>query len=552
LKGNEVVRIVSGKDDAVEDANGQVSVSRPDLELVYLESNQIVGLRFTGIDIPQGATIVEAFIQFTASDQSSNNDAPLVIQAEATDDSPAIRPLEYNLSSRPKTAASVSWQPGPWLQSGAAEENQRTTDISPILQELFDRPGWAPGNAITLVITGRGKRLAKAFDGEGTAAPLLHVAFDNRGTINHFSAHPQTSKPGEPITFSWSASDATSASLSCTLDVTGDGKADYAFERCDEPLSQEHSYPIAGRYTALLEASNRNGGLKRMAVTTTVTTPSSVVIGAAGDIACDPELPKHDGAEGAAEACHMKQTSDLLLDLGVDAVLALGDNQYGGRWFWEWQESYGSTWGRLKDITYPIPGNHEYGMAGAKRYFEYFGEAAGDSSKGYYSFDLGDWHLIALISNCSQVGGCWAGSPQEVWLREDLAVHTNRCTLAFWHHPRYSSGDHGSHPFLSPLWQALYEHGAELVLSSHDHSYERFAPQDPGGNEDLHRGIRQFVVGTGGKDHRPFTETQANSEVRHSGTFGILQLRLHPESYDWRFVPEAGAAFTDSGNGVCH
>ncbi len=475
-----------------------------------------------------------------------------MLHAEATDDSPEIHPLEYDLSSRTKTAASVLWEPEPWLQAGHAGASQRTTDIAPILQELVDRPGWSPGNAATILITGRGRRVAEAFDGDRTTAPLLQITFDDRVSIDRFTVSPQASKPGEPVTFSWSASEATGELLSCTLDVNGDGEVDYTFERCDSTTSQKHSYSMAGLYQARLEVFSRKGGLKRTAITATVTTPTSVVIGAAGDIACDPEVPKYNSADGTPDACHMKQTSNLLLDLDVDAVLALGDNQYGGRWLWEWQESYGKTWGRLKEITYPIPGNHEYGMDGAVRYFEYFGDAAGDPSRGYYSFDLGTWHLIALNSNCSEVGGCEAGSPQEIWLREDLAAHKTRCTLVFWHHPRYSSGDHGSHPFLEPLWRALYEHGAELVLSSHDHSYERFAPQDPDGNKDVHRGIRQFVVGTGGKDHRPFTETQPNSEVRHSGTFGILQLRLHPESYDWRFVSETGTGLNDSGNALCH
>ena len=189
---------------------------------------------------------------------------------------------------------------------------------------------------------------------------------------------------------------------------------------------------------------------------------------------------------------------------------------------------------------------------GAAGYFDYFGTAAGRRSPGYYSFNLGRWHLIALNSECAQVGGCATGSPQERWLRADLAAHPARCVLAYWHKPRFSSGMHGNNATYTAFWHALHGAGADMVLVGHDHDYERFAPQTPHGRADPARGIRQFVVGTGGKTHYGFRTIRANSQVRNSRTFGVLRLALHPSGYDWRFVPEPGKTFTDSGHGSCH
>jgi len=184
----------------------------------------------------------------------------------------------------------------------------------------------------------------------------------------------------------------------------------------------------------------------------------------------------------------------------------------------------------------------------------YFGAAAGEPKKGYYSYDLGEWHIIVLNSECADVGGCNAGSAEELWLRQDLKAHPAACTLAYWHKPLFSSGAaHGDDPEVKPLWDALYAANADVVIGGHDHHYERFAPQDPSGNPDPQRGIREFVVGTGGKNsHRRLASPERNSEVRQADTFGVLKLTLHPTSYDWEFVPETGKTFTDSGSGTCH
>jgi hypothetical protein len=248
-----------------------------------------------------------------------------------------------------------------------------------------------------------------------------------------------------------------------------------------------------------------------------------------------------------------EQTAGLL-DAEAGAIAALGDLAYENGSRQDFADCYGPTWGRHKQRTYPVPGNHEYFTAGAAPYFEYFGARAG-SSGGYYSYDLGRWHVIALNSNCEHVaGGCGPGSPQEAWLRADLAASTADCTLAYWHHPSFSSGaQHGPSNRMTTLLDLLYAHDAELLLFASEHHYERFAPQTPGGDPSP-IGMRAFVVGTGGAlGAYPFRDPSAvNSEVRAEGVRGLLRLTLRPDRYEWRFVPVAGETFTDSGSGLCH
>jgi acid phosphatase type 7 len=265
------------------------------------------------------------------------------------------------------------------------------------------------------------------------------------------------------------------------------------------------------------------------------------VLAGAGDIADCADL---SGAEATAR----------LLDSIPGEVFTAGDNAYPEGTAVQFSSCYEPTWGRHKERTRPSPGNHEFHSGGAAPYFDYFGADAGDSAHGYYSYDIGAWHAIALNSECAEAGGCNAGSPQEKWLREDLRAHPAACTLAYWHKPLFSSGGkHGNDPEVKAFWDDLYAAHADLVLNGHDHDYERFAPQDPDGKSDTTGGIREFVVGTGGKNHRPFQATPlATSEVRNADTFGVLKLTLHARGYDWEFVPEAGKTFRDSGSGTCH
>jgi hypothetical protein len=240
-----------------------------------------------------------------------------------------------------------------------------------------------------------------------------------------------------------------------------------------------------------------------------------------------------------------------LLDRINGVVITLGDNVYESGTLDEFNNCYAPTWGRQKERTFPSVGNHEYKTAGAMGYFSYFGAAAGEPQKGYYSYDIGEWHIIAINANCSEIGGCGESSPQVEWLRTDLAANPTLCTMAYWHQPLFSSGAHGNDTDLRTIWQVLYESGAELILNGHDHDYERFAPQTHDGVAAVN-GIREFVVGTGGKDLRSIGSPIDNSEVQNDDTWGVLKLTLHSSNYDWQFIPVAGKTFTDFGSGACH
>jgi len=274
------------------------------------------------------------------------------------------------------------------------------------------------------------------------------------------------------------------------------------------------------------------------ALPSTATPIPDEVVFAAGDIA-------------SCVSYGARATSDLIVDQ-PGTVLTMGDNAYDSGTPEEFANCYNPTWGRFKDRTYPSLGNHDYVTYGASAYFSYFGVSSGDPGKGYYSFDLGAWHLIALNSNCTAVEGCKAGSPQEQWLRADLAAHPNLCTLAYFHHPLFNAGFHGPYAPAQDLWQALYEGQADLVLNGHDHNYQRFAPQDPQGQADPDHGLREFIVGTGGASHYPVIAKLPNLEAFNANTFGVLRLVLHPDGYDFTFLPEANKTFTDSGSGKCH
>ena len=231
-------------------------------------------------------------------------------------------------------------------------------------------------------------------------------------------------------------------------------------------------------------------------------------------------------------------------------VFTAGDNAYPSGSERNFLDCYDPSWGAFKDITRPALGSREYRTAGAGGHFDYFGVPPGERDKGYYSYDLAGWHIVVLNSNCDQIGGCEAGSAQEIWLREDLAASSAVCTLAYWHHPLFSSGSDGGVPDVLPLFQALYDADAEVVINGDDHFYERFAPQDPVGEEE-DEGIRQFIVGTGGSSLSSFGAGAPNSEVRFSEAFGVLALTLLPDGYEWAFMSVAGSDFNDPGTGTC-
>jgi hypothetical protein len=256
------------------------------------------------------------------------------------------------------------------------------------------------------------------------------------------------------------------------------------------------------------------------------------LVGAGNIASCD-----RDGDDATA----------ALLDTIPGTVVALGDNAYPDGSAAAFA-CYDATWGRHRARTRPVPGNHDYGTPGAAGYFAYFGANAGAPAEGWYSYDLGAWHVVALNSNLPS----GKGSAQEQWLRADLAAHPRACTLAYWHHPRFYHGPGGRRQEVRALWDALIEHGADVVLNGHFHLYERYAPQTADGVADPVRGIRQFTLGTGGYGHDAPHEPFPTLELRDAATFGVLRLTLRAGGYDWRFVPVAGGSFTDSGSAACH
>jgi hypothetical protein len=301
-----------------------------------------------------------------------------------------------------------------------------------------------------------------------------------------------------------------------------------------------------GTHTAQAVQSDVAGHTGRSApVTFTVTRPA-------------PPAPDDPTLLAAGDIASCSSTGDeataALLDGLPGTVATLGNNVYESGTDKEFADCYQPSWGRHKARTHPALGDHEYQTSGASGYFKYFGVAAGDPRKGYYSYDLGSWHMVVLNSNCGQIGGCQPGSAQERWLRKDLSLHPATCTLATIGSPLFSSGSRvGDNLQMQPLWQALYDYGADVVLTGDDHDYERFAPQTPAGTLSLGSGITEFVVGTGGRSHYAFPVgvPAPNSQLRNDDTFGVLKLRLMQAGYRWQFVPIAGKTFTDSGSRGC-
>ena len=349
--------------------------------------------------------------------------------------------------------------------------------------------------------------------GASSAPGTTTATIANAGpTVN--AGPNQTVTAGSALTVSANFSDpgVNDAPWSYAFDL-GDGSPQTAGSTTSQaaPVTATHTYQTAGNYTVQVTVTDRDGASGLGAKSVTVSAAAAT----------------------------------------ARTVFTLGDNVYPSGSLTNYQNCYNPSWGRHKARTAPALGNHEYDTTPtAADYFTYFGAAAGDPTKGYYGFDLGAWHIVALNSDVSMS----AGSPQEQWLRADLAAHAQRCSLAYWHHPRFSSGStHGSMAQAQPLWQALYDAGAEIVLSGHEHNYERFAPQTPSGAPDLARGIREFVVGTGGgAGAYPFGTPIANSEVRITGVNGVLKLALGDGTYAWQFIPVAGQTATDSGSGTCH
>jgi len=281
----------------------------------------------------------------------------------------------------------------------------------------------------------------------------------------------------------------------------------------------------------------------------------AVTVVAAGDLSCDPTNEMFNAGHGTRRWCRAEDTEALIQRIDPDIVIPLGDTQYDEGRLAAFRASYALHWGLERWRSRPVVGNHEYlSSPDAHGYFMYFGPEAGPPGKGWYSYDAGAWHVVALNSNCMLVR-CDRSSRQYRWLADDLEASPGPCTLVSFHHARFSSGPHGDDPellLLRPIWRLLYRRGVDLVVNAHDHIYERFAPMDPGGHRDPEFGTREFIVGTGGAEHYWIERVRYASQVRDVDTFGVLRLSLGDGGYAWAFEPIDGFSFTDQGSGTCH
>lgn len=395
------------------------------------------------------------------------------------------------MSSRPGRFVAV----GVLMLAAACGRDQKAAD-----RVLVTEPSLAKGasSAIrTVTVAPSSASLAI-----GATVQLTATARDNKGNVI-------------ATTFTWTSSNAAVATVTATGLVTG----------------------ISAGSVSIRATTGSKSGSSAVTVTGGPAPTGEVMI-AAGDIA-------------QCGSSNDEATASVVNGI-AGTVAVLGDNAYENGSASDYANCYDPSWGAFKARTRPSVGNHEYQTTGASGYYNYFGAAAGDPAKGYYSYDLGAWHIVVLNSNCSFVS-CAAGSAQEQWLRADLAANTKACTLAYWHHPRFNSGStHGNNTAVAPFWDALYQFGAEIILNGHEHVYERFAPQTPQATADPTAGIREFVVGTGGRSFYAFGTPKANSDVRNNDTYGVLQLTLGAGSYAWQFRRAAGGTFSDSGTGVCH
>jgi chitodextrinase len=520
------------------------------------------------------------------SRESGANGPQLVLTTGSTgaDTAPPTDPTNLHTTSITQTSVTLAW-------------TASTDNVGVDHYTVF------AGTAVVATVTGTTATATNLTCGSDHAFTVK--AFDLVGNASAAAPSPalgvrtqacsDTTPPSDPSNLGVTSTDQTSVSLQ--WDAATDDSGSIAQYKVFESSSPAAAAIVPGTQTAAtvsglacgshftftVQAFDAAGNWSNaipaggLGAATDACSPASAdpVIEAAGDIACPATM------KAGTSSCAHAATSDILVADQPDAVLTLGDNQYNCGELDNFNAAFDTTWGRIKSRIHPAPGNHEYVVAptdssclttqtaaGAPGYFTYFGDAASPldapcraSCRGYYSFDIGNWHMIALNSNCSSGGalvGCGTGSPQETWLKADLAaVPASKCILAYDHYPRYSSGEHGANRGIQALWADLYDAHVDVFLSAHDHDYERFAQLGRGDSTTTSptadaNGIRQFVVGTGGKSHYPIRAAQPASEVFDATTFGILKLTLHADSYDWQFRPVAGGAFSDAGTTSCH
>lgn len=343
----------------------------------------------------------------------------------------------------------------------------------------------------------------------------------------------ETAPPiGDPVAPLPGAAEGSQVDVDVTSVVTGDGQFDFYLT-----LSSPDGLDFASRESP----SGAPALMVTVGVSESAAGTGTVLVGA-GDIAsCASEGDEMTAALLDQEVARAAEA----------VVFTAGDNAYEDGSAESFTNCYDPSWGRHKEITRPVPGSREYRTPGAAGYFGYFGPAAGDPALGYYSYEFGGWHVVAINSNCAQIGGCEAGSAQEQWLRQDLAASNVMCTVAYWHQPLFSSRAGGTNPEMLPVFQALFDADADIVINGNDHFYERFLPQAPDGEEE-NDGITQFTVGTGGRSLDEYGGPTRNSGVRYNESFGVLALSLRPSGYEWEFITPEGTPFTDRGTGSCH
>ena len=467
--------------------------------------------------------------------------------------------LRLSVSDTSPHTQSVYAVAGGWTETGLTYANAPsiggsalgtgTLDAAGIRDIVLD-PSSVPGDgSVWLAIRSSGTNSAIVSSREGGAPPLLIVSVGGGGPppalrpVAAFGGSPLSGSAPRTVRFSDAS---TNGPTSWTWDFGDPGSGSANVSSVQNP---SHVYADPGTYDVTLTASNVNGSsdpLTKLDYVTITTGPPP------------PPPPSGDavlvGAGDIADCGRTEDSKTEALLAGIPGtVFATGDLVYPNGTTADFANCYGPTWGLEKARTRPIVGNHEYNTSNAAPYYAYWGAAAGDPTKGYYSYDIGAWHAIVLNANCSKVGGCNAGSAQERWLLADLKASSAQCTIAFWHQARFTSSRTSPDGATLPLWQDLYDYGAEIVVNGHYHNYERFAAQTPAGVADPSTGIREFVVGTGGAGLSGFKSVvMANSQVRDRSTYGVLKLTLHDDGYDWRFIPIAGQSFSDSGSADCH
>jgi hypothetical protein len=459
-----------------------------------------------------------------------------------------------NLMSRSSgtTPTQVFAVPGSWTETSI------TWSAQPTIGSLIATTGALTQNApetadVTSAITGDGiysfalknKATAIRYDDskEGTTPPTLDISYDTTTSTTSDTSTASTASTTDTTASSSTVSSSSSSSASSSSTTT------------------TSTTPTTS--SATTTTSTTTTPTTSSATTTTSTTTSAApdpVVMAAGDIACAVNDPNFNNLNGQPGYCHMRATAGLTSTVNPTAILVLGDEQYNSGSSSDFTASYAQSWGSLRSITKPSVGNHEYGSSGAGGYFKYFGTAAtgggaacSSGCGGYYSFNLGNWHLVAINTECTRIdggAGCATGSPQEKWLKADLAAHPNACTLVFGHRPRWSSNSFAS-PDIAPLVADMYAAKVDIYLSGHSHSYERFKPQNASGAAATD-GITQLVVGTGGSFYTGFGTTVPNSAVHKSNIFGVLKLTLHPTGWDSAFVADSSTPWNDTAPGTCH